>query len=251
MFDALGFQGIWSPRRGTTPEAVLAKLEHLHMAANTADTSGSTVRRTITMVSDTVVMTTSPMGGATQQDQQVLTAVAIELLCVAVSDFIYEAALTDPTLVYRGAISFGAFEIADRFFVGPAIDDAATHMESANAGLVWLTPTAADLTMPSFVVDMGPTTPAMVPWQVPLKGGDRLSTWAVNPFYGPSLKRLHDPGAARHWIDRSMRSFNDKSVRVRVLRENTRAFYSAALAHQNGLPVPAELTDGPSPSSMG
>ena len=100
------------------------------------------------------------------------------------------AARTVPALAYRGCISVGQFEISDRFVLGPAVDEAATYLDAAQAAIVWMAPTANDLFGKSEY--RKPTSDdyrrSYVAYDVPLKGGDRYNTFAVSPFsYAPTF----------------------------------------------------------------
>lgn len=89
------------------------------------------------------------------------------------------AALSPPALAYRGCISVGEFEVDDTFIVGSAVDDAAEHMEKAQAAIVWLTPHAADV-----VTSVDMQGMPLLEYDVPLKGGDRFRTTVVNVLAG-------------------------------------------------------------------
>ncbi len=65
----------------------------------------------------------------------------------------------------------------------------------------------------------------MLKHRVPLKGGESLETWAVDP-----LATL--PAAEREpWTRRVLGSFTEPSVHVRALQQNTKAFLAHATDH--------------------
>jgi hypothetical protein len=74
----------------------------------------------------------------------------------------------------------GEFEIDYPFILGPAIDEAAAHHESAEAAVVWLAPSARNSweAHPFMRDHPGP----LCAQRIPLKGGSSYETYAVSPF---------------------------------------------------------------------
>lgn len=232
MFDALGFKGIWQRHK---PEDVLAKLHRLaEVGAQIPQQFGGANPPVesmlesvhVTLLSDTVVM---GLGVKQVQDlpahvqtsgrvsQQLFDGTALVFLAQCVGSFMLEAARDEPVLSYRGAISFGQHVITDRFVVGPAIDDAAEHMNLASAALVLFTPRALD----SCAYDSS----CAFRYAAPLSAGGTFETRVANPFW--SIPATDD---ITECTSRMLRSFYTPSVRVRVLRDNTAAYLRAAAA---------------------
>jgi hypothetical protein len=121
--------------------------------------------------------------------------------------------------MYRGVVTFGEAAIEENFVVGPAVDEAAEAMNAAQGALVWLTPSALGVFRPS-----EPAVHPLVGYEVPLKGGDRLPSYCVNPFEptesAETIMRLRDAAAG---------SFTGTgSLDVAVKKNNTLHFLDAA-----------------------
>jgi hypothetical protein len=99
-----------------------------------------------------------------------------------VANVLREATASPPSLSYRGCISYGEFELSDHFIVGPAVDEAAESMDLAQGAFVWLTPSALrEATQPGVYIGPVGNVP-LVPYGVPMKGGDTFNTFAVSPL---------------------------------------------------------------------
>jgi hypothetical protein len=209
MFDALGIKGIWNrPELRESPELVTKKLHAL--AVKTEGIMNQMFgdeqkRRSLSenpvnafeyagcsFLSDTIVIGIahkSPKGiekalGGKDSDKtsrekdDSFSAMATYICCVLASQVVAEAALSFPSLAYRGCVATGEFEMADRFILGPAIDEAASGMDLAQAAIVWLAPSAeAPLRQLSML-----NTSSFLIYPVPLKGGDIYETFAISPF---------------------------------------------------------------------
>ena len=165
MIDALGFKGIY---RRHSPKAVIERMQAIRREV-TAYPSGaadpSTAR--IVNVSDMIVM-----GLHDVEEDPSLTISSVAFL---VSNLMRFAALGDPPLAYRGCIAYGEFEMEGDVLLGPAIDEAATSAEQAEAAVVWCTPSAAGK------IDSPPNEHLLF-GEVPLKGGMRYKSYLVRPW---------------------------------------------------------------------
>jgi len=268
MIDALGFKGIWN----RAPN-VLRKLEEL---AETTERlmdghfgGKASFRRSLaenfgnmfdlvqaSFLSDTVVY-----GVAMKQLHEVLTKVSeavsdfpvpipapkerspmldslvVVSSAVHVSETVLAAVRSEPVLAYRGAISFGEFEIArdGRFLVGPAVDDAAEHHELAQGAFVWITPRALNV--------LGAPAPrwpdVLVPYDVPLKGGAKLATYVVSPFaYCKTETECAEIESAL------LGSFSTDALDVALKRQETARFLTFARSRWTSEPPKADSTDG-------
>jgi len=142
-------------------------------------------------------------------------------VCLGAADAVAAAAENDPTLVYRGCIAFGEFEIREQFLIGPAIDEAAEAEKLADGALIWLCPSATRI-----VETISPSKPlnrslrVVRDYPVPLKEGRSYRTHVVNP-----LLDCADPDAlARRILD----FFRLDRLDIAVKRQNTANFLRCA-----------------------
>ena len=156
MFDALGFKGIWTREEvRDEPERVITKLKDLQSHAHkTRDLirkelpeiekqAGLRIEVETIFLSDTVVIGAwadlAPGADVTTEQRDFAAVVAVSRLT---SSVLAHGALKPAPFAYRGSITFGDFALDERFIVGPAVDAAAEAMDSAEAALVWLAPSA-------------------------------------------------------------------------------------------------------------
>lgn len=263
IIDALGFKGIWK-RAGVSGETVLAKMRALSEATDKAldaDFFGDSSYRNALSVdpqnvyelvrcaflSDTVVYAVankSPQRLAELRRDPVLGALAglrwsphldasnIAHIAGYVASTVSLSTRDDPVLAFRGAISFGNFEVGHegRFIVGEAVDDAAEHHELAQGAFVWLAPRALEvfLAEDQSLGKRAGEPPSVWPehlirYDVPLKGGLSFETYAVSPF---GAAKNHDECDAVR--DRILSSFRGDSLDVALKRQLTRRFLAAA-----------------------
>jgi len=130
-------------------------------------------------------------------------------------------------LNYRGCISTGQLAVGNDFFLGEAVDDAASLYEAAQAALVWLTPAArAAVKETEFGL-------SLIDWPVPLKSGGSLNALVVNPFAAIAYT---DPDALDvAAIDATFERFkmpfeSAKTVDVAQKAQNTLRFLEVARA---------------------
>lgn len=120
-------------------------------------------------------------------------------------------------LAYRGCLAHGNFDIDGNFLAGTAVNEAAEAYEAAEAGIVWLAPSAKQV----LDVDGGgaaqDSTALRGNWRVSLKGGQGYRTHVINPF-GPTPREEHS-----RWRDRVLATFSG-SLAIEVKKENTREF---------------------------
>jgi len=101
-----------------------------------------------------------------------MTGLPIAVCCAVASEVIAAAALSTPALAFRGCVATGRFEMTDRFILGPAVDEAASGMDLAQAGIVWLAPSAEAAYRQSQLAAIPEYDAVFVRYPVPLKGGD-------------------------------------------------------------------------------
>jgi hypothetical protein len=85
-------------------------------------------------------------------------------------------------IAYRGCISFGDYEMDERFIIGKAVNDAAEHYELADAALVWLTPSALEVWNSTASVRRQGEWNRFHPHSVPLRDGRVFDTLVMSPF---------------------------------------------------------------------
>ena len=147
LLDCLGFKGIWN--RGVTPEAVVAFMKESKAHAE------STVKRwmagfveesspqlCIAFVSDSIAIGAStsqkPPLADWQKGYLILLVIA---MCIELMQRFSGPQAPIP-LVFRGSITFGPHLVHDAFFLGPAVDEAASLAQVGQGAFVWLTPDA-------------------------------------------------------------------------------------------------------------
>jgi hypothetical protein len=133
-------------------------------------------------------------------------------------------------------MSHGAVLIDEDFVVGEAVDEAAAWMEEADGAFIWLTPSAVNLYNTGFPerIAEGSVT---FEYEIPLKGGRKIRTLAVNPVAGyPLGDSASQVESLPQLLAKKMslafeRPRGNMSVDVMIKKQNTEAFLNAATAH--------------------
>jgi len=250
MMDALGFKGIWR-RSGVRerPEIVVEKLAAMQAATTLyldglftsgdararLSSDGDAIFESVeaSFLSDTVVLGVAVKRvGARSGDG--VDGFAVRLACQVAAKVMAEATRSEPVLAYRGCISFGQFELHDRFLVGPAVDEAAGAMDLAQGALVWLVPSALTAFNASRIDSLDGHASEYVPFAIPLKGGDRYDSIAVSPFAAARTVAERD---ARH---RALAAtFAGGGLEVEIKRQHTMRFFAACSERWRAPVVPA------------
>jgi hypothetical protein len=147
LLDCLGFKGIWSrPSSHSSPEQIIGFLEQTEAHAQVLPAVqlhalGKQVEFFFAFVSDTVAI------GARLRDSKPHTDHQRGFLVSAVGQACRDIALRfvdcAPPLLMRGSIAYGEYLLRKNFFVGPAVDEAASFFETAQGAFIWGTPEAA------------------------------------------------------------------------------------------------------------
>jgi len=250
MIDALGFKGIWD-RNGVSPDAVLDKLRGMrdaaaahqyrrvptgHLKDSVPEEYDILDKAELCFLSDTIVIA---VPASPESEKQTRTGHhfsvlyhfhAIRQLAAIVSDVLRSAAQGAPVLAYRGCMAVGDFIVEQPFVIGPAVDEAATHMDRAQGAFTWLAPSAEDawdrcLNTIHFSRNGKSVDPistsiryGLVPYSVPLKGGDSYQTYVVSPFDEP-----FSSSEAGHLHLQIQQTFQGP-LDVQVKRQNTLSF---------------------------
>jgi hypothetical protein len=151
LIDCLGFKGIW---KRTDPDLLLQKFSRLGPSIQEQlgqleilFSFGESDRLRIhnRLLSDTVALSFQLEGREgdeySNNDRQSLVFCA----CIITPLVMYWFLEGEPPLVLRGCITYGEHFIENNFIAGPAIDEAAEYMNSAEGAFVWLHPSAATL----------------------------------------------------------------------------------------------------------
>jgi hypothetical protein len=255
IIDALGFKGIWGASSSPST-AVLKSLKQIGEAARLDVTQAALRldRRSLpnevakvlkdpfiklVQLSDTIVVAAGRrprqrgpwQRHATEwQEKFGLTPAKFEdavdaylrfLVCKCVCSILKTAALCETPLLYRGVVTVGSFAIDETFLLGPAVDEAAELMDIADGPFVWLSPAANRL---KHVIQEMPNDPwpeMVIQYKVPLKGGRRLPTRVLNPFFfcSPEERIAAEKNA--------MKRMDSSVVDVAVKRGNTRDLIAA------------------------
>ena len=236
MLDALGFKGIWKPGPGETEEQratqVLQRMKRLRQAVKrfkSPEAPEGVVAIECECISDTIVV------GVWPNMEKVIAPVGMVVALSITSLLCDRSAREAPPLAYRGAVAVGGFDMEDGFFLGPAVDEAAGHMEQAEGAFVWLGPSAL-----SFVQQIKQVVGVMAPaYAVPLKGGASFDTFAVTPWMSQDL------GDQAKIAQTLLDTFDRPELSVQIKRQNTAKFLNMALAKSHACMsrphVPGEL----------
>lgn len=144
LVDCLGFKGIW---KRANPDLVLAKLKSIEKTTSSEDFFQYVPGRLgkvsvqISLLSDTVAVSVQygeDHSALSEEDEGYLVAVAIGLVINIISIYLND----EPALLLRGCISYGEHMADGNFIIGPAVDQAAEHMDIADGAFVWLLPSA-------------------------------------------------------------------------------------------------------------
>lgn len=148
LIDCLGFKGIW---KRANPALLLQKLSQIEQTAveqiagkeNLKHFSFSPMTPRIRLLSDTVAISLQyeKKEGETPDEYQknYLIVIACHIVIQILDSFI----TGEPYLVLRGCITYGEHISEGNFIVGPAVDEAAEHMNVAEGAFIWLLPSAA------------------------------------------------------------------------------------------------------------
>jgi hypothetical protein len=216
MLDALGFKGIW---KRSSPQDVVAKLEHLKsVVERTADFLGEPLGKMtpsvkVRFLSDTIVIGVS---GHAEHDLSIAAHIAASAALDAVE--------RPPVLAYRGAVAHGEYMISEQhFIVGPAVDDAAKHMDLAEGAFVWSLP-STNAAYPE-ATETAKRFALLQRFPVPLKSGAAYDTVSITPFVP-----IMTTERRREVADAILATFATDDVRIAVKQQNTKAFLDAARA---------------------
>lgn len=176
MFDALGIRDIWKRHDA---DVVLRKFDEIEFRfksfadrqlggaghPNTKRPDNSIKRVKIGFISDTVVV------GFIMKDARTPHFAVMMAARWAAEAFRLGVNLS-PAWSYRGVVTYGQFSINDagNFFVGPAVTEAASLYERAEAAVIWLAPSAKGALKGATASDFRPGRPYHEPTRHPPQG---------------------------------------------------------------------------------
>jgi hypothetical protein len=142
----------------------------------------------------------------------------------------------------RGCISHGQHLIEENFLIGPAVDETAEYIDTAQGAFVWFLPDAAKVidtgiaslknqnpgvSHPDLVLSL---LDAMCPqYQIPMKNGHNLETRVVNPILNKA------PEASNLLLEVCAKTMNVDKMDVWVKRQHTLSFLTYCMAKNKQL----------------
>jgi hypothetical protein len=226
MLDALGFKGIWKRH---DQAKVIPKLQGLRtkverfneeirakVAAFDEPEETGRVFKTLAIhakfLSDTIVLGVSCDVPPTRNTNELLLEIGSYLTSHALAFALQEP----PALAFRGSIAVGEFLIDDNFILGPAVDDAAAHMDLAEGAFVWMAPSARTAKRKS---RGGGDDRYFSAFRVPLKGGSSYHTHVIAPF-----AECETEAARRSVIRQLLATFVDGNMNIEIKKQHTAQF---------------------------
>lgn len=248
MIDCLGFKRIW---KRTKPDVVIRKLLRLETSVKSQIISKMRDIRfmsdpiiSIRFLSDTVVVSVQNKDIVTKNKKD-NAAELVGVCCLAIPLLLDMFLKDEPNLTLRGCITFGSHICDGNFIVGPAVDEAAEHMNAADGAFVWLLPEAAALnerfqaniirygkSIFKLKKDIGIRTAlekvlafpdVLAGYDMPLKSGRSLTVSLINPIHGGS-------DTFEHVTSLYSKAMASRQLDVMVKHQNTLKFLSFALA---------------------
>lgn len=193
LIDCLGFKGIW---KRTDPILLLQKLSRIEQTVH--DEIGSPfegipfkklsfgpIKLNVRLLSDTVAISLQYEERAGETPEKWQTNFLVGLICQAVVQVLDLFLKGEPHLVLRGCISYGEHLSEGNFIAGPAVDEAAEHMNIAEGAFVWLLPSAEDRYMSMsarsyLMMTMLPPEVVVESWKVLKERGVKIAEPALD-----------------------------------------------------------------------
>ena len=147
LMDCLGFKGVWN--RGVTPDDIVKFMKETKDNADKSEMGrllaaivGPNLRICTAFVSDSVAISATPSQKAplAEWEQGYLLFVVVAICLELMKRF--SGTDAPVPLAFRGCVTFGPHVVQDTFFLGPAVDEAASLAQESQGAFVWLTPEA-------------------------------------------------------------------------------------------------------------
>lgn len=230
LVDCLGWKGIWK----RSPESEIALIHKIEKIPNVVETwledwrskeqnEFRAIETKILLISDTVAVSIRQKDSQPSDSLDQAYLIRAAAMSVIRSQKLF---LTDePPIAMRGCLSYGKHAVIGNFIVGEAVDETAEYNEIAEGALMWLLPSAVNLTNQGgqLLHDIGAL---FIPHDIPLKGGARLNSLVVNPLYLDYSAEERQGTISRY--DESMSGVDRLDVWLK--RQNTFEFLRAAEA---------------------
>jgi hypothetical protein len=229
LIDALGFRGIWERHEPDSVLSTMKKLkDRLEERINAQFSTQPSMQCHAAFLSDTVAISM-----ALEESTKNRMAMSVLYLSDVISWVLEETLRSNIPFAYRGAIAVGAYEVSPHFLIGPAIDEAASAYELAQASLIWITPKAHDDV--AVWLRGQPHNTHLVRFDVPLKGGDMFNTYTVSP-----LEQARNESDAWMLTQRLLTAISGSKMDVAIKRQNTVRHLHACYKWRNLTP-PQEI----------
>jgi hypothetical protein len=234
VLDALGTKGLG--QAGVSVAAVFERTKRVREAINGYVEASELLREalpddlgrdwlSVRFFSDTIIISCRAM--SSMNGTVPLSIVAV---VAAARIAIQVAALPPRGIAYRGAIAYGKFASDQDTVIGDAINEAASLEKVAIGAFVWLAPSA--------IQRLGDwrDNAKLIEYAVPVRGGERFWTLAVNPLSREEdlagvIPRSQGPTpSVRDSLLATFRSRDEEpiSLEVEIKRQNTERFLKAA-----------------------
>lgn len=256
--DYLGFKGIWNKievkKLVKSIRSLERQLQEEHIPGRRRDwLMGELVfwsysRIRIFFLSDSLCVTAVPrMRWLAQSWPDAAMLDALMAVSFSLSQASALSSRLEVPLAFRGAISTGEVYTSGNLLLGPAVDDAATHMSECQGALCWLTPVAKDFLQgvkqnglrvpenwrPNIWRELqAEQTTRLIeeifvgPYPLPLKSSTWVETYVVNPLIMNGWGGQPDKTASA-----IMETFDSPESDVALKRANTEEFLMQALKH--------------------
>lgn len=234
LIDALGFQGVWTRH---DPALVVQTLRDLkgwvvNYIANQFGPQPQ-FQVDVAFLSDAIAVSLTFSADDDHQD-----ALAVIYLADILTVILAKSLRSQVPFAYRGAITTGEFYLSGEFVIGPAIDEVASMYEAADAGVIWLSPTADYMVLRRQLARSLPSNTHLVRFPVPMKNGGVVHTFAVSPLVQFADEELEDAVGA------FLGTFAGGAIGV-AQKRHASANFLRACCEWRGVPVPAILDSWP------
>lgn len=230
LIDAMGFRGIWSRYE---PDEVLTAMRNMkdwfEARIKEQFSRQPWMRCEVAFLSDTIAI--SMALNETTENREAMSVVYLGDVISWVLDRVLRSSIP---LAYRGAITFGSYEVSPHFLIGQAIDEAAGAHELAQGALIWLMPAAREY-VARWLKDK-PYNTHLVKFNVPLKGGDIFNTYTVSP-----LEQARSEDDANAIAQNLLATYAKSNMDVAIKRQNTLRYIHACYAWRK-FSLPIELS---------
>ena len=222
LIDCLGFKGIW---KRSDPAVLVHKLQQIEQTVHERVVSGvpafeqlsyGPVRVRVRLLSDTVAISLQYQEQGSESPEPPQQNILLGLVCDSVIKVLDLFIKGEPSLVLRGCVTYGAHLSEGNFIVGPAVDDAAEHLNLANGAFVWFHLSAAERYR-QFV--------------------KRTKLFVTPDIFLLALERFKDPEGKFSWLKRAIKEYGEQVVMQEFLPVMSSIFSSPIVIDPYNLPL--------------